>query len=170
MGFEALTANTEGGSNTAIGNLALSSSQTTSNNVCVGAQAGSLLTTADNNIIIGHHSGVHSVFGQESDRCFIDNIFGAPVSTATAAVVMVDSDGRLGTVTADGPNAQAIPDSVKQAMLNLKVQKLRAAAVHQQQQLKTLTTKLKEQAAQIKEVNTGLETSKPAPQAIADKP
>ena len=92
------------------------------------------------------------------------------VVNASAAVVMVDSDGRLGTVTADGPNAQAIPDSVKQAMLNLKVQKLRATAAHQQEQLKTLTAELKEQAAQIKEVNTGLETSKPAPQVIADKP
>ena len=46
--------------------------------------AGSGITTVDNNIIIGHHSGVHSVFGEESDRCFIDNIHGAPVSAATA--------------------------------------------------------------------------------------
>src|SRR5919108_471307 len=80
--------------------------------------AGSGPPTANNNIIIGHHSGVHSVFGEESDRCFIDNIFGAPVSTATAAVVMVDSDGRLGTVTSD---------AAKQAMLNFQVQDLEAA-------------------------------------------
>ena len=101
-GSEALTANTTGNNNTAIGNLALQSSVTTSDNVAIGSMAGSGITTANNNIIIGHHSGVHSVFGQESDRCFIDNISGAPVSAATAVVVMVDSDGRLGTVTADG--------------------------------------------------------------------
>ena len=95
-GSEALTANTSGNNNTAIGDLALMSSETTSDNVAVGRMAGSGITTADNNIIIGRHSGVHSVFGQESDRCFIDNIHGMPVSAATAAMVMVDSDGRIG--------------------------------------------------------------------------
>ena len=103
IGWEALIANTTGNSNTAIGNQALQSSETTSDHVAIGSMAGSGITTANNNIIIGHHSGVHTVFGQESDRCFIDNIHGAPVSAATALVVMVDSDGRLGTTTADGP-------------------------------------------------------------------
>ena len=127
-GWEALIANTTGNNNTAIGNQALQSSETTSDHVAIGSMAGSGITTANNNIIIGHHSGVHTVFGQESDRCFIDNIHGAPVSAATARVVMVDSDGRLGTVTADGPapggfspkgiRPQAIPDAAKQAMLN----------------------------------------------------
>src|SRR5262249_12678707 len=106
IGSEALTANTSGNNNTAIGNQALMSNETTSDHVCIGREAGSGITTANNNIIIGHHSGVHSVFGQESDRCFIDNISGVPVSAATAAVVMVDSDGRLGTVSADGPGAR----------------------------------------------------------------
>ena len=44
--------------------------------------AGSGITTVDNNIIIGHHSGVHSRFGQEDDGCYIDNIYGAPVTTS----------------------------------------------------------------------------------------
>src|SRR5437870_6961316 len=137
IGSEALTANTTGNNNTAIGNLALTNSQTTSDNVCVGTEAGSGITSANNNIIIGHHSGVHSVFGQESDSCFIDNIFGAPVSAATAAMVMVDSDGRLGTATADGHDPggvspkgnnrpQAIRDDAKQAMLNRIVEILQA--------------------------------------------
>src|SRR4029434_1462458 len=121
IGSEALTANSSGNNNTALGNLALQKSPTTNDNVADCSEAGSGITTADNNIIIGHHSGVHSVFGEESDRCFIDNIFGAPVSAATAAFVMVDSDGRLGTVTSDGPASggsstkgtklQAIPDA-----------------------------------------------------------
>jgi hypothetical protein len=142
--------------------------------------AGSGITTANNNIIIGHHSGVHSVFGEESDRCFIDNISGAPVSAATAAVVMVDSDGRLGTVTADGPGQggsspkgskpQAIPDAAKQAMLNLKVQNLRATVTQQQQQIETLTAQLKEQAAQIQKASAELEMSKPTAKVVVNKP
>ena len=175
VGGNALTANTTGNNNTAIGNQALQSNVTTSDHVALGNMAGSGITTADNNIIIGHHSGVHSVFGQVSDRCTIDNIFGAPVSAATAAIVMVDSDGRLGTVTMDGPDPggfspkggirpQAIPDAAaKQAMFNLKVQNLRATATQQQQQIETLTAQLKEHATQIQKVNAQLEMNKPPP-------
>src|SRR6266446_2967692 len=179
IGDQALTANTAGNNNTALGNLALTSSETTSDHVCVGTQAGSGITTANNNIIIGHHSGVHSVFGQESDRCFIDNISGAPVSAATAAMLMVDFDGRLGTFTSDGPDLggfspkgirpQAIPDAAKQAMLNQKVQNLRATITQQQQQIETLTAQLKEQTAQIQKVNAQLEMRKPAAKVIANK-
>jgi hypothetical protein len=180
IGGEALTANTTGSNNTAIGNLALTNSETTSDNVCIGTEAGSGIATANNNIIIGHHSGVHSVFGQESDRCFIDNIHGAPVSAAAAAIVMVDSDGRLGTVTSDGPNQggfspkgmrpQAIPDAAKQAVLNLEVQDLEATITQQQQQIETLTAQIKEQIAQIQNVNAQLETRKPSARMILNEP
>ena len=93
FGVRPLESNIDGNNNTAIGNLALQSSASTSDHVAVGRVAGSGITTANNNVIIGHHSGVHSVFGQISDRCHIDNIFGAPVSAGTAAFVNVDSDG-----------------------------------------------------------------------------
>src|SRR5438094_4540553 len=137
IGWEALTANTTGSNNTAIGNQALQSNVSNSDHVALGSMAGSGITTADNNIIIGHHSGVHSVFGEVSDRCTIDNISVAPVSAATAAIVMVDSDGRLGTVTMDGPDPggfspkggirpQAISDAAKQAMLGRTVESLQA--------------------------------------------
>ncbi len=173
VGSEALTANIDGNNNTAIGDLALVNSQTTSDNVAVGSEAGSGLTTANNNIIIGHHSGVHSVFGQESDRCYIDNIHGAPVSAATAAVVMVDSDGRLGTVTAEGPggfSSKRIPPKAKQTSLDLKVQSLRATVAHQQEQIETLMARLKEQAAEIEKANASLEMSKPTAKVVANKP
>src|SRR5438093_10073281 len=179
-GWEALTANTTGSNNTAIGNQALQSSITTSDHVALGSGAGSGITTVDNNIIIGHHSGVHSVFGQVSDRCTIDNIFGAPVSAATAVSVMVDSDGRLGTVTMDGPDPggfspkgirpQAIPDAAKQAMLNRKVKGLQATITQQQKQIETLTAQLKEQTTQIQKVNAQLEMNKPAAKMIVNKP
>src|SRR5205814_9915736 len=108
-------------------------------------------------------------------------ICGAPCPAATAAVVMVDSDGRLGTVTSDGPDPggfspkggirpQAIPDAAKQAMFNLKVQNLRATATQQQQQIETLTAQLKENAAQIQKANDKLEMNKPTPKVIANKP
>jgi hypothetical protein len=180
IGWEALTANIDGNNNTAIGNLALESSATTSDHVALGRMAGAGITTVDNNIIIGHHSGVHSVFGQVSDRTIIDNISGAPVSAATAAVVLVDSDGRLGTFTMDGPDPggfspkgirpQAIPDAAKQAMLNLKVQNLRATVTQQQQQIEILTAQLKENAAQIQKANTQLEMNKPAAKVVVNKP
>jgi uncharacterized coiled-coil protein SlyX len=179
VGSEAVTANTTGVNNTAIGAQALQISQTTSNNVCVGTMAGSGITTADNNIIIGHHSGIHSVFGQETDRCFIDNISGAPVSAATAAVVMVDSDGRLGTVTSDGPIAgesapkevrpQTVPDRNK-TTLDLRVQTLQEAITQQQRQIETLTSRLKEQNQQIQQVNAHLENRNRALKVIASGP
>ena len=180
IGSSALTVNTSGNNNTAIGNQALENNETTNEHVCVGRMAGSGITTADNNIIIGHHSGVHSVFGEVSDRCTIDNISGAPVSAATAAIVMVDSDGRLGTFTSDGPDPggfspkgispQAIPDAARQAMFNLKVQKLQATVTQQQQQIEMLTVRLKEQAGQIQEVNAELEVSEPAAKVVVNKP
>jgi hypothetical protein len=175
IGEEALTANTTGNNNTAIGTLALMSSQTMSDHIALGTEAGSGITTANNNIIIGHHSGVHSVFGQESDRCFIDNISGAPVSAATAATVMIDSDGRLGTVTSDGPaprrsSPKAIPDAPRQAMLNLQVQDLEATITQQQQQVEALTAQLQEQTAQIQKVNAQLEMRKASAKVILNKP
>ncbi len=177
IGGEALTANTSGNNNTAIGNLALMNSQTTSDHVCIGTEAGSGITTAENNIIIGHHSGVHTVFGQESDRCYIDNIHGAPVSAATAMTVLVDSDGRLGTVAMEGPGGsspkgiqpQTIPDA-NRAMLNLKFQNLQATLAQQQQEMEILTAQVKENAAQIQKANAQLEMRKPAAKVVASKP
>ena len=179
-GWEALTANTTGSNNTAIGNQALQSNLSNSEHVAIGSMAGSGITSVDNNIIIGHNSGVHSVFGQVSDRCTIDNIFGAPVSAATAAVVMVDSDGRLGTATSDGPDPggfsskgsirpQAISDAAKQAMLDRTVENLQAAIAQNQQQIEMLTAQLKEQATQIQRVNAQIEMRKPAAKMVVDK-
>jgi hypothetical protein len=198
VGTDALVFNDSGTGDTAIGSNALMNSVTTSNHVCVGRDAGNGITSVDNNIILGHHSGVHSVFGQVSNRCFIDNIHGAPVSGGTAAIVLVDADGRLGTSTSDGTDAggfspkgirpQAIPDAAKQAMLELTVHNLQATVAEQrrqnaqqQKQIETLTAQLKEQAAtftaqlkeqaaQIQKVSAQLEMSKPTPQVVTNKP
>ena len=154
--------NTSGNDNTAIGYMALENSATTSGHVAVGSEAGSGITTGpdpfipiDNNVIIGHLSGLHSVFGLVPDRCFIDNIYGAPVSGATAFVVVVDSDGRLGTVTANGADAggfspkgispKAIPGAAREALFDIEVQKLEETIGQQRNQLETLIAQLKEQ-------------------------
>src|SRR5262245_62064922 len=171
FGIRAMEFNVDGTNNTALGNLALNSSASTSDHVCVGRLAGQSITTADNNVIIGHHSGVHSVFGQVSDRCFIDNIHDAPVSSAgSPAFVLVDSDGRLGTVIVEGPDPggfspkgikpEAVPDAARQAMLNLKVQALEATVAE-------LRVQLQEQAAQIQKVSALLQLNNSAGRTVA---
>jgi hypothetical protein len=57
----------------------------------------------------------------------------------------------------------------RQAMLNLKVEKLQATVAQQVKQIKTLTAQLKEQAAQIQKVSAQLEVNKAAPQTVANK-
>jgi hypothetical protein len=173
LGIRPLESNTEGVNNTAIGNLALQSSQTTTDHVAIGRQAGSGITLANNNVIVGHHNGVHSVFGEVSDRCFIDNIFGAPVSMGTAAIVLVDSDGRLGTTTVAGadpggffPNKglnPAVLQGAQNAMLNRKVEELQATIAQQQKQIEALTTGLQKVSAQM-------ETRKPATKVVLHNP
>jgi hypothetical protein len=182
LGTLTLSSNTSGTDNTAIGNLALQNSVNTSNHVCVGRLAGSGITDVNNNIIIGHHTGVHSRFGQEGDVCYIDNIYGANVDdmNGIARLVLVDPDGRLGTVTVpvggnpgkSSPKSispQAIPDAAKQAVLDLKVQNLRATVAQQQQQIETLTVQLKENTALIQQANAKLEISKPAAKVVVNQ-
>ena len=69
-----------------------------------------------------------------------------------------------------GIQPQAIPDAAKQAMLDLKVQNLRATVAQQQQQIETLTTQLKENATQIQKANAQLEMNKPAAKVVVNKP
>jgi hypothetical protein len=184
-GVRPMELNTSGSNNTAIGNLALSNNQTTSDHVCVGRLAGSGLTTANNNVIIGHFSGVHPdpSFGQISDRCFIDNIHGAPVSSGfDPQPVMVDSTGRLGTfVLAAGakdrggffphgaPRSVVPQSATPDTALNGKIEKMEATIALQQKQIETLTSQLKSQAAQIQKVSAQLQVKKPAAQVAMSK-
>ncbi|HEY4272783.1 MAG TPA: hypothetical protein VGM65_12330 [Candidatus Udaeobacter sp.] len=183
LGSLSLSSNTSGDNNTAIGSLALDNCISTNRHVVVGAGAGSGITIADYNIIIGHHSGVHSRFGQENNVCYIGNIYGANVddSNGIARPVLVDPDGRLGTVrcpadacggnsSPKGIQPQAVPDAARQTMLNLEVQSLEATISQQQNQIETLTAQIKEQGGQIRKVNTRVEMNKPATKIIVNKP
>jgi diaminopimelate decarboxylase len=135
----------------------------------------------DDNIIIGHHSGVHSRFGQEDHVCYIGNIYGANVDNfgSVARMVRVDPDGRLGTVPiaaggnsgkSSGIQPKAIPHAAEQAMLNLKVQNLRATVTQQQQQIERLTAQLKENTAQIQKASAQLEVNEPEAKVVVNKP
>ena len=139
----------------------------------MGTFSGTAITTGTGIITIGPVTGVHSIFGQVSDRTYIANILDAAVDSGTAQLVYVDADGRLGTFpTPAGPERsvpkpttpkrvqpQGMSDDAKQAMLNRKVEVLEATIAE-------LRAQLKEQAAQIQKVSAQLEASKPAPQVV----
>jgi hypothetical protein len=183
LGSLSLSSNTSGNNNTIIGSLALENCVSTNRHVAVGTMAGSGITIADYNIIVGHHSGVHSRFGQENNVCYIGNIYGANVddSNGISRIVLVDPDGRLGTVrvaaggnpgksSPKGLRPQTIPDATRQTTLNLEVQSLEATISQQQNQVEMLTAQIKEQAAQIQKVNARLEMSNATATIIVNKP
>ena len=51
-----------------------------------------------------------------------------------------------------------------------KLEKLEATVAQQQKRIETLTTQLKEQAAQIQKVSAQLEMSEPAAKVVVNKP
>jgi hypothetical protein len=91
LGSDALiNYNGGGGGNTAIGDQALFASTTGTLNVALGFAAGAAVTTASSTICIGTD-------GQNvSNSCYIGQIFGA--TSAGGIAVLVNSDGKLGTV------------------------------------------------------------------------
>jgi hypothetical protein len=181
MGDSALESNTTGDGNTAMGNGTLDGCIDGSENVAVGDQAGTGILHGTNIIAIGEFvSGVSSVFGEVNDSCYIGNISGATVDASTAAPVLVDGDGKLGTMAVDAngnrvtlsgvPGAnppQAVPHreplvSKKQAMLERKVEELQATVTRQQKQIEFL-------AAGLQKVSAKLELSNAAPQTVLNE-
>jgi hypothetical protein len=90
-GAFALSNNTTGTGNTAIGTSALLSNTTGNFNVGLGEEGGAAVHTASHVICIG------AIGDDVSDSCYIGNIFGA--TSPNGVAVLVNSDGRLGTVT-----------------------------------------------------------------------
>jgi len=190
VGLQALQ-NATANANAAVGDLALLNLSTGFFNTAIGAAAGENQTTGHNNVYIGQ--GSFGVAG-ENNTCYIQGIAKSSIPTANAALVFVDNmSGKLATVLTDAngnkltvPISQsqlqpapliqpkAVPERYledgRQAMLNLKVEKLQARVAQQDKQIETLTVQLKEQAAQIQKVSAQLEVRKPAPQVVANKP
>ncbi len=93
IGDEALGSNTIGNFNTTDGAHSLENNTTGTGNTALGFRAGDHVTTADNVICIG--AGV--LGANESNSCFIGNVFGRTSPGGTA--VFIDSSGKLGTIT-----------------------------------------------------------------------
>ena len=91
-GREALTSNSTGESNVAIGRGALSNSTTGGSNLALGIDAGNQVITASNVIAIGHTAA------NLSDTTWISNVFGVTTQSGTTAPVIVSDSGQLGTV------------------------------------------------------------------------
>jgi hypothetical protein len=125
-GMAALGSNTTGFSNTAIGARALMN--TTGNyNVALGDSAGEFLRIGDNNIDIGHN--VSGVAGESNTiRMGNTDIIAAYISGISrqtaleGAAVFVDSNGKLGTMTASTRFTDEIKpmDKASEAILTLK--------------------------------------------------
>ena len=220
-GWKALAKNTTGGFNAAIGENALPNNTTGSNNTGLGFGAGTSVTTASNVICIGA-----GVFGTNTDNsCFIGNIFGA--TSSGGAAVLVNSNGRLGTMTSsrrfkddikpmdtasealfvlkpvtfrykkeidsagtsqfglvaedvekvnpdlvvrdkDGKPYSVRYDQVNAMLLN-EFLKEHKTVQELKKEIATLTTTVKEQAAQIQRVSAQVEMSKPAPQVVGNQ-
>ena len=150
-------------------------------NVVIGAGAGVNVTSGTNNVYVGAGvvgPGDEIRFVRIGDisftdyDCFIAGINGREVDSATAALVLVDSNQKLGTVPVD-----ASGHPVKfQAMLNdvlqqqERIAELEATVERQQKGMEVLTAQLKEQAAQIQKVSAQLKLSEPAAKLVVNKP
>jgi hypothetical protein len=93
FGYQALSSVTTGAFNVGIGVLALNDLTTGISNVAVGNNAGNGLTTGNGNVYIGQ--GVPGV-GGESNTTRIKNVY---ASVASARVVYVNSDNKIGTLS-----------------------------------------------------------------------
>ena len=123
MGYWALTHNTIGNGNMAVGNSALQNNTTGNGNIAVGGGAGFNLTTGDANIDIGNQGVADEAetirIGDVQTATFIAGINGTAVAGAT---VVVDGNGQLGTIASSRRFKDDIKpmEKVSEAILALK--------------------------------------------------
>ena len=126
IGSQALYTNTTGSSNTAIGAFSLQFNTTGSNNIAVGNSAGSDLTTGSNNIDIGAKGSAGESntirIGKKGTQTTtrIAGISGATVAGGVG--VIIDTNGKLGTVTSSARYKDAIQpmNRASEAILSLQ--------------------------------------------------
>ncbi len=118
LGPKALLHNTSGFYNTAVGQEALANCTTGDYNIALGPGAGENVTSAHNVICIG--IGVSAGGANVDNSCYIGNIFGA--NSVNGLAVLVNSNGRLGTMTSSARFKQDIKpmDKTSEAILTLK--------------------------------------------------
>ena len=133
VGDSALDDCTEGNENVAVGDLALNSCTDGDANVAVGFLAGGSITTGSRNVLLGGGAGVNvktasnviaigaEIVGiNESNTCFIGNIFGQ--GTPAGVSVLIGANGRLGTVISSKRFKEDIQpmDKASEALFSLK--------------------------------------------------
>jgi uncharacterized coiled-coil protein SlyX len=118
VGSRALINAVDGGHNTAVGRRALEGVVSGNFNVALGWQAG-FLASGNNNVYIG--ANMQGVAG-ENNACYIGSIFGQSVDPATASLVVIDGNGKLGTAVSSQRFKQDIEpmDKASEAILSLK--------------------------------------------------
>ena len=106
--------NRTGNSNTAVGSGALEANTTGGGNIALGYLAGFNVSTANNVICIGADGN------NVDNSCYIGNIFSSASSNSVA--VLVNSNGRLGTMTSSARFKDEIKpmDKASEAILALK--------------------------------------------------
>src|SRR4029077_5420761 len=173
VGAGAIESGDGGNDNTAVGELA-GNDITGNSNTCLGKSAGSSLTSGSQNIYVGINvqprAPDETRFIRIGDPSFTDyDNFQAGIqnravsAAANPHIVLVDDNGKLGTVAVNDigiktKQPQAIPQRVqpkaigpdpKQAMLNRKVEELKATAARQKKQIDALTAGLQKVSAQL---------------------
>jgi hypothetical protein len=116
LGMFALHFNTTGTANTACGGAALEQNSEGDNNVALGNLAGGNQTTGSGNVYIG--SGMVGAAG-ETNRTYIRNVYS---SVASARIMYVDSDNRIGTLSSSRRYKEEIKpmDKASEALFALK--------------------------------------------------
>lgn len=114
--------NTTGFANVFVGSFAGGQNTTGSHNIALGANAGVSLTTGAFNIAIGSFGVAdesHTIrIGRPYDegnasghrRAFVEGIYGVTTGLANATMVVVDSDGQLGTISSSLRYKQDVAD------------------------------------------------------------
>jgi len=175
VGFNALGSNADGLQNNVLGFDAMADNISGSGNVAVGDSAGAGVEGSFNiyigwGVTPGANEDNTIRIGDPLDAaCFVGGIFGA---TATGGLpVVVNADGKLGTVPADSPISMSQVLKQRQIVQELKATTERQAAVIalQEGQIKALTAGLKQQADQIQQVSAQLEMIRPTPRVVENR-
>jgi len=182
--------------NTAVGSVALFNNIDGSENTAVGAGAGANIDTGFNNTYLGNFVGtdadnesstirigdISNGNGAGSLQCYVGGIWNNPQPVGGSVVVVtldLDND-HLGYDAGVGrADAPAVPNrnipqprlrpQPHQQAINDKVDKLETTVAQQQKQIETLTTQLREQAAQIQKVSAQLEMVRPTPRVVENR-
>jgi hypothetical protein len=166
--------------NTAIGFNALSNNTGGNDNIALGRDSGSALTTTSNNIDIGNagvigDAGVIRI-GDTHTATFIAGIFSSPLVPASGAhPVYVDATGHLFADTS--VTASVTPEEFQMLQRTMEEQKatieqqraeFEIKVAQQQKNLETLTAQLKAQNDQLQRVTVRMEQNRARPTKVAN--